>query len=268
MLYKLGQQPRCHLASKSWDHGTAPPKLWWLGTWSLSDRSIVKATAALRQVTHPCAWNFWTAMRTRLGSVLSVKQCLYMFYIGMIGMMCSPQIPWNHKLVQEGQHMWLGCSSPWEVNDSHKDTKLVHCEAAMLVGWFLSMLRNRKDGWMKKTRFCFVSSFGIWNGFWISGVLAIFWYTYWLILRSLLIFTGLARSNGNITTEPVPCMLLGHKFTLACGFEYIEASREWPKLSAIPTIWGSGFLAKPFFFTSMLAHWREIIFSVYMFFDA
>ena len=27
MLYKLGQQPRCHLASKSWDHGTrgTPP---------------------------------------------------------------------------------------------------------------------------------------------------------------------------------------------------------------------------------------------------
>jgi hypothetical protein len=39
-------------------------------------------------------------------------------------------------------------------------------------------------------------------------------------------------------------------------------------LSAIPTIWGSCFLAKPFFFTLMLAHWRAIIFSVYMFFDA
>ena len=76
MLYKLGQQPCCHLASKSWDHGTrgTPQALmanhdlsrffrmniWPFagGTWSLSDRPIVKATAALRQVTHPCAWNF------------------------------------------------------------------------------------------------------------------------------------------------------------------------------------------------------------------
>ena len=186
MLYKLGQQPCCHLASKSWDHGTRGTpqalmanhdlsrffrmKIWPFagGTWSLSDRPIVKATAALRQVTHPCAWNFWTAMRTRLGSVLSVKQCLYMFYIGMIGMMCSPQIPWNHKLVQEGQHMWLGCSSPWEVNDSHKDTKLVHCADAtwdwLFAGSGRSFVKSRcwlvdfcpcweiekMDGWKKQ----------------------------------------------------------------------------------------------------------------------